>query len=423
MGKINYYQWLNGGCGCNGVRHISGTNDCDCDQILLEISNLHTDDEVLQDEIDDLSGDVATKLDASAYTPVDLTAYATKEWVNDKGYITTVQPLKTINGESIVGEGNITISGGSGTTVDAYTKAESDARFQPIGNYATEQWVLDKHYITGVDLSDYALKSDIDEIPTNVSTFINDANYVTISTLIQHIQSLTDELNSLKSTISGCCSQTPSETLYRWITLTGINDYWCDGTTKKTKEKEQSSNDGINWTDTGNIRNGSTVLEENCQECGGSGDTGLKSSIEIIGEGQKKLFVNKSNTIVETNEVFQYVSRSNLTHFATSSEVTQVESGALSGCTSLSAASFGNYSALEENQDPDCQLTSVGNYAFSGCSSLKYVEFEHCKTTVPTLGTGVFDGCTSLQTIYVRASMESAFKTAWPSLADKIVGI
>lgn len=379
MGKINYYQWINGGCGCNGVRHISGTNDCDCDQILLEISNLHTDDEVLQDEIDDLSGVVAT---ISGGCDCDLSDYYTKEEVDE--LIPTVPSLS---------------------------------------GYATEQWVLDKHYITGVDLSDYALKSDIDEIPTNVSTFINDANYVTISTLIQHIQSLTDELNSLKSTISGCCSQTPSETLYRWITLTGINDYWCDGTTKKTKEKEQSSNDGINWTDTGNIRNGSTVLEENCQECGGSGDTGLKSSIEIIGEGQKKLFVNKSNTIVETNEVFQYVSRSNLTHFATSSEVTQVESGALSGCTSLSAASFGNYSALEENQDPDCQLTSVGNYAFSGCSSLKYVEFEHCKTTVPTLGTGAFDGCTSLQTIYVRASMESTFKTAWPSLADKIVGI
>lgn len=379
MGKINYYQWLNG-CGCQGgVRRITGSGACDCDSILLEISNLHTDDGILQDEIDDLSGVVAT---ISGGCDCDLTDYYTKEQVDE--LIPTVPSLS---------------------------------------GYATEQWVLDKHYITGVDLSDYALKSDIDEIPTNVSTFINDANYVTISTLIQHIQSLTDELNSLKSTISGCCSQTPSETLYRWITLTGINDYWCDGTTKKTKEKEQSSNDGINWTDTGNIRSGSTVLEENCPECGGSGDTGLKSSIEVIGEGGQRLFINKSNTVVSTNEISQYVSRSNLTHFAASSEVTQVENGALSGCTSLSAASFGNYSALEENQDPDCQLTSVGNYAFSGCSSLKYVEFEHCKTTVPTLGTGVFDGCTSLQTIYVRASMESAFKTAWPSLADKIVGI
>ncbi len=180
-----YQKWLAGeGC-CNAHNFINieipdcDRHDvCDCENILLQISNLHTDDLTLQDEIDELSGKVETlsgevenKLDTSAYTPVDLTDYATKEWVEDKGYLTTVQPLKTINGESLVGEGNIVISGGSGVTIDAYTKQEADARFQPIGNYAlkseipslsgyaTEQWVLDKHYITGVDLSDYATQA------------------------------------------------------------------------------------------------------------------------------------------------------------------------------------------------------------------------------------------------------------------------
>ena len=141
MGKITYNQWINGGCGCNGKkRSISGTDACSCDNILLEISHLHTDDLTLQDEIDDLSGDVQTKLDASAYTPTDLSDYYTKEQVDE------LIP--------------------SGSSVDAYTKAESDARFQPIGNYqpagnyalkseipsldgyATEQWVNNKHYLT-----------------------------------------------------------------------------------------------------------------------------------------------------------------------------------------------------------------------------------------------------------------------------------
>ncbi len=167
MGKITYNEWLNG-CGCQGgVRRITGSGACDCDSILLEISNLHTDDGILQDEIDELSdkvetlsGEVENKLDTSAYTPVDLTDYATKEWVEDKGYLTTVQPLKTINGESLVGEGNIVISGGSGVTIDAYTKREADERFQPIGNYAlkseipslsgyaTQAWVENKNYLT-----------------------------------------------------------------------------------------------------------------------------------------------------------------------------------------------------------------------------------------------------------------------------------
>ena len=48
-----------------------------------------------------------------------------------------------------------------------------------LSGYATEQWVLDKHYITGVDLSDYALKSEIPTIPTSNTAFTNDAGYLT----------------------------------------------------------------------------------------------------------------------------------------------------------------------------------------------------------------------------------------------------
>lgn len=57
---------------------------------------------------------------------VDLSAYATQEWVNNKGYLTEHQSLKTINGESIVGSGNITISGGSTDLSNYYTKTEID---------------------------------------------------------------------------------------------------------------------------------------------------------------------------------------------------------------------------------------------------------------------------------------------------------
>ena len=41
-----------------------------------------------------------------------LNGYATEQWVGQQGYLTEHQPLKTINGETIVGNGNITISGG-----------------------------------------------------------------------------------------------------------------------------------------------------------------------------------------------------------------------------------------------------------------------------------------------------------------------
>lgn len=117
---MKYQEWLNG-CGCcPDIQDCppSTGNPCDCDSILLELSKQHTDDLVLQDEIDNLD---EKKLDASAYTPDE---YATEEWVNEQGFLKTVEPLKTINGESLIGEGDIVISGGSG---DAYTKAETDA--------------------------------------------------------------------------------------------------------------------------------------------------------------------------------------------------------------------------------------------------------------------------------------------------------
>lgn len=158
---MDYQKWLNGdSCSCaNNFIHIESADCkkkdvCDCENILLELSKQHTDDLTLQDEIDyvsgavdTVSGEVDNKLDASAYTPTDLSDYYTKEevndiadtkldasaytpdeyateaWVNEQGFIKTVEPLKTINGEILIGEGDIVISGGSG---DAYTKAETD---------------------------------------------------------------------------------------------------------------------------------------------------------------------------------------------------------------------------------------------------------------------------------------------------------
>lgn len=64
---------------------------------------------------------------------VDLTGYAKSEDIpskvseleNDKGFLTQHQSIKTINGQSLVGEGNLTISGsGSVSTVEADFKAD-----------------------------------------------------------------------------------------------------------------------------------------------------------------------------------------------------------------------------------------------------------------------------------------------------------
>lgn len=52
--------------------------------------------------------------------------YVTDTELEAKGYLTQHQPIKTINGESLIGEGDIAIQGGSGDMSNYYTKSEVD---------------------------------------------------------------------------------------------------------------------------------------------------------------------------------------------------------------------------------------------------------------------------------------------------------
>ena len=108
-----------------------------------------------------------TKAQVDAKIP-DTTGLASQTWVENKGYLTEHQSLKTINGESIVGTGNITISGGSADLSNYYTKTEIDNK-----GYLTEHQ----------SLANYALKSEIPTVPTNGSYFTNDDGQLTLATL------------------------------------------------------------------------------------------------------------------------------------------------------------------------------------------------------------------------------------------------
>ena len=140
-----------------------------------------------------------------------LEGYATEKWVNSKGYLTSHQSLadyatkeqlstkadkehthllkditdyvapnlsiyalKTINGQSLIGSGDITIEGGGngvqkweGTraaynALSAYDENTLYVITDEDVEYATEEWVESKGYLTShQDLTDYAKKTDI----------------------------------------------------------------------------------------------------------------------------------------------------------------------------------------------------------------------------------------------------------------------
>ena len=96
-----------------------------------DLSNYYT-----KSETDDL---LDTKLDASAYTPTDLSNYYTKSETSGATEISTALAskqdtlvsgtnIKTINNESILGEGNITIEGGVSESVFTSYSAATNAR-------------------------------------------------------------------------------------------------------------------------------------------------------------------------------------------------------------------------------------------------------------------------------------------------------
>ena len=113
-----------------------------------------------------------------------LEGYATEQWVTNKGYLTSHQSLtdyakkselKTINGSSLIGSGDIQIEGG-GDGIHKWegTRAEYNALSAYDENtlyvitdedveYATQQWVTDQGYLTShQDLSTYAKKAEVE---------------------------------------------------------------------------------------------------------------------------------------------------------------------------------------------------------------------------------------------------------------------
>ena len=171
-----------------------------------------------------------TKLDISAYTPSDLSDYYTKSEVYSKG--------ETYNRNEI--DDKITQSGTFDPTL-YYTKGNCDSRFAlknempSLEGYATEDWVTSKNYATSAEL-------------------------------VTYVNNLQQQINSLMATVSGCCQT--HEDVYRWLTI--IGEYLCDGTTKYEKQKYQVSHDGgITWEDVTPIQyQKGQLIESDSEDCG-----------------------------------------------------------------------------------------------------------------------------------------------------------
>ena len=123
--------------------------------------------------------------------------YVTTEALESKGYLTEHQQLKTINGNSIIGDGNITIEAGGEAYDDTELRnlisgkadKEHTHTVYQLTDYVavtkTSQLTNDSDFVTKSTSDetyqakgDYALKSDIPTVPTKVSELENDSKYI-----------------------------------------------------------------------------------------------------------------------------------------------------------------------------------------------------------------------------------------------------
>ena len=136
--------------------------------------------------------EVNTSLETKANkTEIPTVPTNVSSFTNDAGYLTEHQTLKTINGETIVGDGNTEITSGEETDpiwtaekVNYYTKTEVNTSLESKANkteipslngYATEQWVGQQGYLTQhQSLDNYYTKSEIDGIVGNVNNALSE---------------------------------------------------------------------------------------------------------------------------------------------------------------------------------------------------------------------------------------------------------
>ena len=139
-------------CNCNEQGKVINIGMGCCVPVVANADAYYTKSEI-DEKLEDIvsSGCCITPEEVDEKISAATDGYATEQWVLDQNYIT-------------------------GVDLSNYALKEE---IPSLDGYATEQWVEDKHYLTQhQDLSDYALKSEIPDISGLASeTYVNNYTY------------------------------------------------------------------------------------------------------------------------------------------------------------------------------------------------------------------------------------------------------
>lgn len=217
---------------------------------------------------------------------------------------------------------------------------------------------------------------------------------------------------------------------YRWVLAEGT---YCDGYDEYTREKKQSTTNGITWTDTGDYRL-KDLITHYSENCGYSDDVALtvthsdgvtryyEPCNEQTTPDANKLVANYSDNTTYTlacngdsdlsrNEVKDFTtSYQSMTSATVGNCVTYIDRYAFDGCSNLITATLPS------------TIGYIDNYAFNGCNNI--IKLTINAEYPPELGsynTLPSNGCP----IYVPFASVDAYKAAfnWEKYASRIQAI
>ena len=395
-----------------------------------------------------------------------LDGYATENWVTQQGYLTQHQDLtdyarkaeiKTVNGHSLIGSGDIQIEVGSSVDMsNYYTKTESDGKYAlktsipSLNGYATEQWVTNKGYLTQhQSLENYYTKSEVDNKgyltqhnPIDQEFSTTSENAVSNKLITIRLNEIERVLEELKKSSGGTTPPTPPSPTTYTLTITSIAS---DGASITPTYTVKSGDTSSSTTATTLTFNSGTTVEVTPSKIDGyttpnAQTVTMDSDKQMTFTYQKETVVEPTTTVVNlkykttvanqhatlmasynksikkftvdgidvtlptTNgEPLSYSIPSSGEHFATY----EVENG-----KEQDAFNDRLFSSCKELTSIDIPsgVTSIGDSTFSYCESLTSVTIP---SSVTSIGKSAFYNCNSLTSIVIPNSVLTIGNTAF----------
>ena len=365
-----------------------------------------------------------------------LNGYATEQWVTNKGYLTSHQDLtdyarkaeiKTVNGHSLIGSGDIQIEVGSSVDLsNYYTKTESDGKYAlktsipSLNGYATEQWVTNKGYLTQhQSLENYYTKSEVDNKgyltehnPIDQEFSTTSENAVSNKLITIRLNEIERVLEELKKSSGGTTPPTPPSPTTYTLTITSIAS---DGASITPTYTVKIGDTSSSTTATTLTFNSGTTVEVTPSNIDGyttpnAQTVTMDSDKQMTFTYQKETVVEPTTTVVnlkykttEENQEVKLMSWDTTIYNVTADGVNVRTPDFPQMEIKYTFPNSGEHVVTYEVQKGREQ-NAFNSGTFNGCDSLTSIEIP---SGVTTIGENAFNECTSLSSITIPNTVTS----------------